>query len=93
VVTKTVRLVNKYGLHMRPAQGLMQTALAQACDVYVESNGQRANAKSIIELISLAAEGGSEIKIVCDGKDEKKALEALIELVEKMPELYEEERI
>ncbi|MBN1809963.1 MAG: HPr family phosphocarrier protein [Planctomycetes bacterium] len=90
---KTIRLANKYGLHMRPAQGLMQLALMQPCDVFVEKNGHRANAKSIIELISLAAEGGEEIRVVCDGDGEEEGLSILAEHIEKMPEIYEEERI
>ena len=93
MLEKTIRLANRYGLHMRPAQGLMQLALMQPCDVFIEKNGTRANAKSIIELISLAAEGGEEIKLLCEGKGEEEGLQILAGHIEQMPETYDEERI
>ena len=93
MVSQKVRLANRYGLHMRPAQGLMQVAAKQMCEVHVESNGVRANAKSIIELISLAAEGGTEITVICQGEKEAESLKEIVALIEQMPELYEEERI
>jgi phosphocarrier protein HPr len=93
MVAKKVRLANRYGLHMRPAQGLMQVAAKQKCEVFIESNGTKANAKSIIELISLAAEGGSEINVICQGDKEAEGLKEVVKLIEQMPELYEEDRI
>jgi len=93
MVTQKVRLANRYGLHMRPAQGLMQVAARQKCEVFIESNGTKANAKSIIELISLAAEGGTEVNVICQGEKEAESLKEIIKLIEQMPELYEEERI
>ncbi|HHN47086.1 MAG TPA: HPr family phosphocarrier protein [Planctomycetes bacterium] len=93
MIEKVVRLANKYGLHMRPAQGLMQIALQQQCGIYIENNGTRADAKRIIELISLAAEGGQEVKVICEGDGEQESLEAIVQHIEQMPEIYDEERI
>ena len=88
-----VTLKNKYGLHMRPAQGLMKLALEQPCNVYIEKDGFRANARSIVELISLAAECGQTLTVHCDGPDEEASLEKIVEFLENLPELYEEERV
>lgn len=93
MVSASAILKNKFGLHMRPAQGLMQLAQQQPCAVHVEKDGIRANAKSIVELIGLAAEAGQPITIICDGANEEAALRKITHFIENLPELYEEERV
>ena len=88
-----VTLKNEFGLHMRPAQGLMKLALQQPVDVYVEKDGVRANAKSIVELIGLAAAPGESIVVTCDGAGEEQSIQEITEFLENLPELYEEERV
>ena len=88
-----VTLKNELGLHMRPAQGLMRLALQQPCDVFVEKDGIRANAKSIVELIGLAAACGETLTVICEGEAEAEAAEAIRRFIEDLPELYEERRV
>ena len=56
-------IVNKLGLHARASAKLTQTASAYACDVWLERNGKRVNAKSIMGVMMLAAAKGSTIVI------------------------------
>lgn len=93
MVSAETTIKNKYGLHMRPAQGLMQLAQKQPCAVHIEKDGIRANAKSIVELIGLAIEAGQKFVVSCNGKDEKVTLQKILDFLENLPELYEEERI
>ena len=88
-----VTLKNEFGLHMRPAQGLMKLALQQPGDIFVEKDGIRANAKSIVELIGLAAAAGEAIVVTCEGDGEEQSLKEITEFLENLPELYEEERV
>lgn len=86
-------LKNELGLHMRPAQGLMKLAIEQPCEVHIDKDGVRANAKSIVELIGLAAAAGDKLIITCDGDGEAESAKIIQEFLENLPELYEEERI
>jgi len=75
-------IANKLGMHLRPAQQLVQTVLKFKCDVHVHKDGQRVNAKSIMGLLTLAAAKGTRILVVCDGDDAEKAIEAIRKLIE-----------
>ena len=74
-------IVNKLGLHARASAKLTQTASAYACDVWLERNGKRVNAKSIMGVMMLAAGKGSTIVVETDGDDEQQALEAILKLI------------
>ena len=54
-----VELLNKYGLHQRPAMKVIETASKFAAEIYLIKGDQRCNAKSIIDVIMLAAEKGT----------------------------------
>ena len=73
--------VNKLGLHARASAKLTQTASAYACDVWLERNGKRVNAKSIMGVMMLAAAKGSTIVIDTDGSDADAAMAALQALI------------
>ena len=73
---------NKYGLHAKPAAMFVQLANQFKSDVYVNKNGVEVNGKSIMSVMMLAVERGTEITIRCIGEDEKEALEALKKLVD-----------
>jgi phosphocarrier protein len=82
---KTVKVINRAGVHARPAALLVQAAKDFSCDIFLESGDDRINGKSIMGIITLGAAYGSEIRIVADGKDEKdekKAVETLAHLFE-----------
>ena len=74
-------IINKLGLHARASAKLTQTASAYACDVWLERNGKRVNAKSIMGVMMLAAAKGSTITIDTEGDKADDAMHALQELI------------
>jgi phosphotransferase system HPr (HPr) family protein len=68
-------------LHARPAGALVRAAAAFHADVFVSANGRRANAKSILDVLALGAEGGTELVIAASGDDAVEAAEHLARLV------------
>lgn len=80
IKTRTT-ISNKLGLHARASAKLTQTASAFGCDVWLERNGKRVNAKSIMGVMMLAAARGSTITIDTAGEDADKALQAIQDLI------------
>ena len=76
-----IKIINKLGLHARPAAEFVKIAAKFKSDVYVSKNDRTVNGKSIMGVMTLAAEMGSELCIQATGDDEKKAIEALVKLV------------
>lgn len=74
-------IVNKLGLHARASARLTQTASGFASQIWLERNGRRVNAKSIMGVMMLAAGRGSTITIDTDGPDADAALQALLSLI------------
>ena len=74
-------IVNKLGLHARASAKLTQMASSFPCEVWLERNGRRVNAKSIMGVMMLAAAKGSTITIDTQGEQEDEALQAIQELV------------
>jgi phosphocarrier protein HPr len=68
---------NKFGLHARPSASFVQTASRFQADIQVEKDGQVADGKSILDLMTLAAAYGTQITIKADGEDAQDALRAL----------------
>ncbi|KAB2970728.1 MAG: HPr family phosphocarrier protein [Zoogloea sp.] len=75
-------IINKLGLHARASAKLTQTASAYQCEVWLERNGKRVNAKSIMGVMMLAAAKGSTITIDTSGADADAAMAALQALIE-----------
>jgi len=69
----TVKIINKAGLHTRPAATIVKLASKYKCDFYISKDGVNINGKSIIGVMTLAAEMGSELNLSFDGEDEKEA--------------------
>ncbi|MEY4384762.1 MAG: hypothetical protein RLY20_45 [Verrucomicrobiota bacterium] len=80
-ISKTITVVNKLGIHARPAAVFAKTANKFKSDVFVEKDGETINAKSIMGLMMLAAGPGSKLLIICQGPDAAAALAAIEELV------------
>jgi phosphocarrier protein len=74
-------IINKLGLHARASAKLTQLASGFPCEVWLERNGRRVNAKSIMGVMMLAAAKGSTITIDTQGEQEDEALQAIQELV------------
>jgi len=77
----SLEIINKLGLHARASTKLTQTASQFKSDVWVEKNGRRVNAKSIMGVMMLAAAKGSIIEVEANGADEEQAIAALQALV------------
>src|SRR5947209_13412816 len=80
-VEKDVPIVNRLGLHARPAAMFVRVASRYRAEVWVEKEGERVNGKSIMGLMMLAAGQGSKLRICCEGADADKALEELEQLI------------
>ncbi len=74
-------IINKLGLHARASAKLTQLASTFPCEVWLERNGRRVNAKSIMGVMMLAAAKGSTITIDTQGEGEDQALQAIQDLV------------
>ena len=79
---KNVTIINRAGIHARPASVLVQAIKDYKCNVYFEKGANRINAKSIMGIITLGAAYGTEIKIIAEGEDENAAIAALARLFE-----------
>lgn len=79
---KDVVIKNPVGLHARPATFFIQKANEFRASIWVEKDERRVNAKSLLGVLSLGIVGGTSIKIIADGTDEKDAVDALVALVE-----------
>jgi len=80
-IEKSVKITNKYGLHARPAMQFVEIANRFSSDVRLARGDKSADAKSIMEVLMLAAENGADLVIRADGEDAQAAVEALSELV------------
>jgi phosphocarrier protein len=74
-------IINKLGLHARASAKLTQTASAFGSQIWLERNGRRVNAKSIMGVMMLAAARGATIQIDTEGPDEDAAMQALLTLI------------
>lgn len=80
MIESTVRVTNRAGLHTRPAAMLVKVASQFLSDIYLIRDGFQINAKSIIGVMTLAAEQGCELGVEVEGKDEAEAFKAIEEL-------------
>jgi phosphocarrier protein HPr len=88
---RSVQIVNKLGLHARPAAEFVKLAGRFRAEIKVEKDGLEVDGKSIMGVLMLAAEHGSELIIRAEGSDAQDALTALVELVDGgFHEVYEE---
>ena len=82
MTVKEAVVKSQNGLYARPATFFVQKANEHTCSIWVEKGERRANAKSLLGVLSLGIVGGKTIRIIADGTDEQEAVEALIKLVE-----------
>ena len=81
MLCQKITIINRLGLHARASAKFVSLASEFSCEIVLKRNGQQINGKSIMGIMMLAAAKGADLEICTDGKDEKKALEALIELI------------
>ena len=81
MVTRELTIVNKLGLHARPAAMFVKVSSACDAEVWVEKDDEQVNGKSIMGLMMLAAGCGAKITVTAEGKDEVAVMTRLEELV------------
>jgi phosphotransferase system HPr (HPr) family protein len=81
-IAVAARLPAEVALHARPAGAFVRLAASFPCAVVVAANGKRANAKSILEVLSLGATGGTELELSASGDGAAEAVEQLAALVD-----------
>ena len=85
MVSGKVRIKNPTGLHLRPAGLFCRRAMQFESKITVHKKSRNedvtANAKSVLSVLGACVKSGDEIEIVCEGKDEKKALDVMVQLV------------
>jgi len=79
MIERTVKIVNSAGLHTRPAATIVKLAAKYKCEFYISKDGLNINGKSIIGVMTLAAEMGSELVLNFDGADENEAADEIID--------------
>jgi phosphocarrier protein len=80
-IEKEISIVNRLGLHARPAALFVRIASRYRSEIWVSKEGEEVNGKSIMGLMMLAAGQGSKLRIRCDGLDAEKAMEELEQLI------------
>ena len=81
MIERQATIVNQEGLHARPAARIVRLASAYTSEIELSKDGMDVNGKSIMGVMMLAAECGSEITIRANGPDAEQAVQALAELV------------
>lgn len=81
MLRQEIEISNKLGLHARASAKLTQLAGQFPCDVTIERQGKRANAKSIMAVMMLAASKGTMVALETQGEQENEAMEAIVALI------------
>ena len=81
MVERSVQILNKNGLHARPAAEIVKTSARFQSDVTLVRDDMEVNGKSIMGVMMLAAECGSTLVLRAEGSDANEALEALAALI------------
>ncbi|HAZ09672.1 MAG: hypothetical protein A2047_03425 [Omnitrophica bacterium GWA2_41_15] len=81
LIEKKITIKNEQGLHARPAAIFVQIANKYESDIAVKKGRQEVNGKSIMGLLTLAAEKGAKLHIKVNGPDAKEAIEELEKII------------
>jgi len=82
MVEKEITIVNKAGMHTRPASAIVRIASKYKAEFFISKNGFEVNGKSIIGVMTLAAEQGSQLSLIFRGDDEEELSEEMIKFFE-----------
>lgn len=83
MVKKDFTILNKLGIHARPAAQFVKIANRFQADIFVERDGEEIDGKSIMGVMMLAAGHGSVITVTAEGTDESAAIDALGDLIDR----------
>ncbi len=79
---KEMTIINRLGLHARPAAMFVRVASRHRCEVWVAKEGEEINGKSIMGLMMLAAGQGSKLRVRAEGPDASHALQEIEQLIQ-----------
>ena len=82
MIEKEITIVNKAGMHTRPASAIVRIAAKYKAEFFISKNGFEVNGKSIIGVMTLAAEQGSKLSLIFQGDDEKELSEEMVKFFE-----------
>ena len=82
MVTREVTVLNRAGVHTRPASMIVRTAARFKAEFFIQKEDYEINGKSIIGVMTLAAEQGATLSLIFEGEDEEAAAEAMVALFE-----------
>ena len=80
---KEVTIINKAGMHTRPASTIVKIAAKYKSEFYLAKDGFEVNGKSIIGVMTLAAEQGSKLMLKFDGPDEENLMKEMVDFFER----------
>jgi phosphocarrier protein len=80
-IRRTFKITNRLGLHARPASQVVKVASGFRAKLFVEQGGQRARATSILELLLLCGQPGSELTLISTGADAEQVVNAVGQLI------------
>ena len=83
MIEKEVTIINQAGMHTRPASAIVKIAAKYKADFFISKSDFEVNGKSIIGVMTLAAEQGSKLTLRFSGSDEKELAEEMIDFFEK----------
>ena len=83
MIEKEVKIINNAGLHTRPAATIVKLAAKYKSEFFIHKDDLHINGKSIIGVMTLAAEKGSTLKLTFDGEDEKDAAKEIVDYFER----------
>lgn len=83
MIEREVTIRNRAGLHTRPAASLVKLAAKYKAEFFIEKDGMEINGKSIIGVMTLAAEQGSKLMLRFTGVDEEEACRVMVDLFER----------
>ncbi|MDH3387054.1 MAG: HPr family phosphocarrier protein [Gammaproteobacteria bacterium] len=81
MISETITIINKLGLHARAASKLVNCASQFESDVFISRKENRVNAKSIMGVMMLAASKGVSLELEVSGSDEQACRDAIVELI------------
>ncbi len=82
MVSKTVKIKNEMGFHMRPANMFVTAMTKYSSDIEIVTDTKRINGKSIMNIMAACIKCGSEITVECSGADEQAMLDEAVSLIE-----------
>jgi phosphocarrier protein HPr len=83
MIEKEITIVNKAGMHTRPASTIVKIAAKYKSEFFLSKDGFEVNGKSIIGVMTLAAEQGSKLMLKFDGKDEEQLAKEMVDFFER----------